>query len=157
MFKWFYKMHCKNKQYDTLIFLLPILLHICVNITACDISKGYEFRTFPVMHVIFGVNTSCAEGGSSRGGRPLRLCFGSGGSSASPSRKTVSTPGVAAPGLWPVLFRSFCVESLRQLTSARPLMCKSSAVLSNDDSLVYKTKRRSVITRFLIPLCYLLL
>lgn len=95
-------------------------------------------RTFPVMHVILGVNTSWAEGGSSRGGRPLRLCFGGGGSSTSPSLSTVSTPGVAAPGLWPVLFRSFCAESLRQLTSARPLMCRSSAVFSNDDSLVCK-------------------
>jgi len=97
--------------------------------------------TFPVMQVILGVKTSCAEGGSSKGGRPLRLCLGGGVSSASPSLKTVSTPGVAAPGLWPVLFRSFCVESLRQLTSASPLMCRSSAVFSNDDSLVCKAKR----------------
>lgn len=119
------------------------------------INKKLQFRTFPVMHVIFGVNTSCAEGGSSRGGRPLRLCFGSGGSSGSPSRKTVSTPGVAAPGLWPVLFRSFCVESLRQLTSARPLMCKSSAVFSNDDSLVYKAKRTN--NHSSLMFCYLFL
>lgn len=34
--------------------------------------------TFPVIQVIFGVKTSCADGGSSRGGRPLRLCFGIG-------------------------------------------------------------------------------
>jgi len=107
-----------------------------------------DIHTFPVMQVILGVKTSCADGGSSRGGRPLRLCLGGGGSSVSPSRRTVSTPGVPVPGLWPVLFRSFCVESLRQLTSASPLMCKSSAVFSNDDNLVYKTKRTNIIIRF---------
>lgn len=100
-------------------------------------KMNHTWRTFPVIHVIFGVKTSWAEGGSSRGGRPLRLCFGGGGSSASPSLRTVSTPGVAAPGLWPLFPRSFCVESLRQLTSARPLICKSSAVFSRDDNLVW--------------------
>lgn len=106
------------------------------------------WRTFPVIHVIFGVKTSWAEGGSSRGGRPLRLCFGGGGSSASPSLRTVSTPGVAAPGLWPLFPRSFCVESLRQLTSASPLICKSSAVFNSDDNLVWNIHA----SRFLINL-----
>lgn len=109
----------------------------------CRLS--YKTRTFPVIQVILGVKTSCADGGSSRGGRPLRLCFGGGGSSDSPSRKTVSTPGVPVPGLWPELFRSFCVGSLRQLTSASPLMCKSSAVFSNDDNLVYKANLTNII------------
>ena len=111
-------------------------------------ARRTAWRTFPVIHVIFGVKTSWAEGGSSRGGRPLRLCFGGGGSSASPSLRTVSTPGVAAPGLWPLFPRSFCVESLRQLTSASPLICKSSAVFNRDDNLVWNIHA----SRFLINL-----
>lgn len=107
---------------------------------------NHTWRTFPVIHVIFGVKTSWDEGGSSRGGRPLRLCFGGGGSSASPSLRTVSTPGVAAPGLWPLFPRSFCVESLRQLTSAKPLMCKSSAVFNRDDNLVWNIQRTTTTT-----------
>lgn len=117
---------------------------VCFSKKRCDTrtegKRGFmrNVHTFPVKQVILGVNTSWAEGGSSRGGRPLRRCLGGGGSSTSPSLKTVSTPGVPAPGLWPLLLISFCTESLRQLTSANPLMCKSSAVFNNDDSLVCK-------------------